>query len=89
LRKHQNCGKKYVLVFNAATIIVLRELRREELIEEIRKQGIAKILIPQGVINEFQRAGMQVGVPKDDIHIEQTNANEILDIPQGPGEGEH
>ena len=88
MKKQKNYERKYVLVFNATTIIVLRELQREKLVEEIRKQGIAKIVIPQGVIEEFQRAGMQVNIPNDDVRIEQMNTNRILDIPQSLGEGE-
>jgi len=88
LRRRKSSEGKYVLIFNATTIIVLRELQRGELIDEIRKHGIAKVLIPQGVMNEFRRAGVQIDTPSNNIPAEHISKDEPMDVPPSLGEGE-
>ncbi len=89
MKKRRSSEKEYVLIFNATTLIVLRELRHRELIDRIREHDIAKVFIPQSVRNEFLRAGIRIDIPSDDIPIEYVNTDELLlDVPRSLGEGE-
>jgi predicted nucleic acid-binding protein len=55
----------------------------------IRGHGIAKIIVPQGVRNEFLRAGEQIDLPSDDITVEHMDVGEPpSEVPQSLGEGE-
>ena len=89
MRKQRNSEKRYILIFNATTLIVLRELRSIELIDRIREHGIAKLFIPQSVREEFVRAGKHIDIQNDDIPVDYIDMGELLlDIPQSLGEGE-
>ncbi len=90
MRKLKSCrGRKYVFVFNATAIIVLRELGHIDLIDDIRYRCGAKILIPSRVRNEFLRAGIELKIHSDNIEFDDaTNVASIEDIPESLGEGE-
>ncbi|MEM1611317.1 MAG: hypothetical protein QXQ57_06700 [Sulfolobales archaeon] len=84
-------SKRYILIFNATTLIVLHELRELvyiDLIEKIREIGNIKIVIPQSVKNEFLRAGIEIDIPSNDIAINQHTNRLPIDIPESLGEGE-
>jgi len=88
LRKPRNSRKGYVFVFNSTTLIVLRELERIDLLEQIRGLGSVKIVIPQGVREEFLDAGIELGITSDEIDIDFDKDVFLPDIPQSLGEGE-
>ena len=89
LKKRKSYEKRYVFVFDTSTIIVLQELGRVDLIDNIRRQGMVKIIIPQAVRNEFLRSGSQIGIQSNDITEIPTEADvNTIDVPQSLGEGE-
>ncbi len=90
MRKLKSCrGRKYVFVFNATAIIVLRELGHIDLIDNIKYRCGAKILIPSRVRNEFLRAGIELEIHSDNIEFDDAvNVASIEDIPESLGEGE-
>ncbi len=67
MRKPGNSRRRYVLVFNATTLIVLRELGRMDMVEAIRRLGYVSIVIPRGVRNEFLRAGIDIAIPSNNM----------------------
>jgi len=89
LKRQKSYEKRYVLVFNASTIIVLRELGRVDLINSIRRLGIAKIVVPQAVKNEFAISGTWLSIHSNDIAVSPDEVDAYsIDIPQSLGEGE-
>ncbi|MEB3788297.1 MAG: hypothetical protein GSR72_00185 [Desulfurococcales archaeon] len=89
MRKPGSSRRRYVLVFNATTLIVLRELGRMDMVEAIRRLGYVSIVIPRGVRNEFLRAGIGVAIPSNNIFDDEELMEDLLlDIPRSLGEGE-
>lgn len=78
----------YILILNATTIIVLRELERLSLIERLRGLGNVKVVIPQAVKHEFLRAGVKLDIPSDEVTVEYRVDELQVDIPRSLGEGE-
>lgn len=87
LRRQGGSEKEYVLIFDATTLIVLLELKCEELIERIRNRRIARVIIPQGVRSEFLEAGVIIDIAGNDIPNNYTS-EPVPDIPRSLGEGE-
>ncbi|MCD6340415.1 MAG: hypothetical protein J7L51_00490 [Desulfurococcales archaeon] len=89
MKRQRSCEKRYVLVFNSSTIIVLRELGRVDLIDSIRRLGVAKIVVPQAVKEEFAASGTQIGIQSNDVAVSPDEVDvHSIDIPQSLGEGE-
>jgi len=89
LKRRRSYEKKYVLVFNASTIIVLRELGRIDLIDGIRRLGLAKIVVPQAVKDEFAMSGTRIGIHSNDVAVSPDEVDiHSIDAPQSLGEGE-
>lgn len=87
MKKPRSSREEYILIFNATTLIVLRELNRLDIIEKLRRTCRVRVVIPQSVKNEFLRAGVELNVPSDEVTIESVNVLPI-DIPRSLGEGE-
>ena len=89
MKMQRNSEEKYVLIFNATTLIVLRELQFRELIGRIREQNIAKVIIPESVKREFLKAGERIDIISNDIPLNHTVTDSIdLTIPRSLGDGE-
>jgi len=88
LKKQKNCEKRYVFVFDVSPIIVLQELKRIDLINNIRRKGVM-IIIPRAVRNELLRSGLQVDIQNNSVTEIPAEADiGTIDIPQSLGEGE-
>ncbi len=84
----QRKSSNTVLVFNATTLIVLRELGIEHIIEEITGKNIAEIIIPEAVRKEFQKAGTTITIQDTYKPTKPSNNTIIQTIPTTLGEGE-
>jgi len=87
LRKQESSRGKYILVFNATTLITLMELNRLDLVEKLRETQHVKVVIPQSVKNEFLEAGIELNISSDEMPIEKIDILPI-EIPRRLGEGE-
>ena len=88
MMKPRSSRRGYVFVFNSTTLIVLRELERIDLLERIRGLGSVKIVIPQGVREEFLEAGIELSITSDEIVTDLDEDVFLLDLPRSLGEGE-
>ena len=89
MKRQRSCEKRYVLVFNTSTIIVLRELGRVDLIDSIRRLGVAKIVVPQAVKDEFVMSGTWISIQSNDVAASPDEVDiHSMDVPQSLGEGE-
>jgi len=70
LRKQGSYRGKYILVFNATTLITLMELNRLDLVEKLRETQYVKVVIPQSVKNEFIEAGIELNISSDEMPID-------------------
>jgi len=85
--KRRSSRGKYILVFDASALITLTELNRLDLLEKLRGTHYIKVVIPQGVRNEFREAGIELGISNDEVLIGSVDMS-LMEIPQRLGEGE-
>jgi len=85
--KRRSSRRKYILVFDASALITLTELNRLDLLEKLRVTRYIKVVIPQGVRNEFREAGIELGISIDEVPIESVDMS-LMEIPRRLGEGE-
>lgn len=78
----------YILIINATTIIVLRELEHLSLLERLRGLGNVKVIVPQAVKREFLKAGVKLDIPGDEVAVGYHVSELQVDIPRSLGEGE-
>jgi len=78
---------KKSLILDATVIITLRELESLDLLEGIQKMCDANIIIPQAVVDEFQKAN--TNPPISDASVVKVQRVELpIDIPKSLGKGE-
>jgi len=75
------------LIFNATTLIVLRELECLDLLEEIQRLCDVSVIIPQGVVEEFQKTDAKLLIPNATV-VEVQREELTIDIPRSLGRGE-
>jgi len=85
--KQKGYREKYILIFDASALITLTELNRLDLLEKLRGTRYIKVVVPQGVRNEFREAGVELGISSDEIPVESVDMP-LMEIPRRLGEGE-
>ena len=79
-------SKSYILIIDSSTLIVLRELGAERLLDNLRARGIAEIIIPEAVVREFARAGITIKTYSPPPQLDKEPP--LPEVPRSLGEGE-